>query len=426
MTAKQGRQHIGAEIQAGLAMAGPALAGFIVVPSLLFQLGMDFAGAYTAYAVMAIAASLVMGWLRQPLLLLPSIAVSMYLVYLVGISQGLSWRQLLGACFAAAVAGLLLCLSPLRRRFAAAVPQEVRRLLPAGLGVMLILSGLTQGRIIVRSAWSVTMLGNFQDPLAYLSLTGIMVTLVMLALKLRGALFWGMAITAAVALAEGFWALPAAPFMLPSGWEQTAGQLMLLAESEAAWGHMLAAGVTLLIVLASVNWLVIASLVPVAGKSHRLLPLTFAFSAVGALAGCLPLSVSPLSAAGALTRTGRLASWCAAMLFLAALFCEPLLASMADFPALVVPVLVGAGMLLLQQTVQNLRQQPLAWDFAALGAAVCLVLLMPLANNITAGLGAALISWCVLRACACGWRMVPLASWGLAVVFAMYFVYAAI
>ena len=113
-------------------MAGSALAGFIVVPSLLFQLGMDFAGAYTAYAVMAIAASLLMGWLRQPLMLLPSIAVSTYLVYLVGISQGLSWQQLLGACLAAAITGLLLCLSPLRRWFADAVPQEVRRLLPAG------------------------------------------------------------------------------------------------------------------------------------------------------------------------------------------------------------------------------------------------------------------------------------------------------
>ena len=426
MTARTGRQYIGAEVQAGLAMAGSALAGFIVVPSLLFQLGMDFAGAYTAYAVMAIAASLLMGWLRQPLMLLPSIAVSTYLVYLVGISQGLSWQQLLGACLAAAITGLLLCLSPLRRWFADAVPQEVRRLLPAGLGVMLILAGLTQGRIIVRSAWSVTMLGNFQDPLAYLGLTGIMVTMVMVALKLRGALFWGMVVTAVVALAEGFWVVPAAPFMQPAGWDQAAGQLTLLPGSEAALGHMLAAGVTLLIVLASMNWLAIEALVPPADGRCRLLPMTFALSAVGALAGCLPLVVSPLSAAGTVARAGRLAAWSAALLFLAALFCEPLLAAMADFPVMVVPVLVGTGLLLLQQTVQSLQQRPLAWDFSALGAAVCLLLLMPLANNITAGLGAAFISWCVLRGCERGWRVVPLASWGLAAVFAVYLAYAAI
>ncbi|SFT65086.1 putative MFS transporter, AGZA family, xanthine/uracil permease [Selenomonas sp. GACV-9] len=426
MTEKQAGEQIWAQIQAGFTMAGSALAGFIVVPMLLFQLGMNFAGAYTSFAVLAIVSALLMGWLRLPVLLLPPVAVSNYLVYLVGISQGVSWQQLLGICFVVSVLSLLISVSPLRHRFFLAVPEAIRRLLPAGLGAMLILMGLTQGRIIVRSAWSVTMLGNFQDPLAYLGLTGIVVTLVMMAVRLRGALFWGMVVTAVISLMEGFWVIPVAPFMLPTGLDLTAGQLAMTAANEKVVGDMLAAGLTLLIVLTSMNWIVGQALIRESSNSRRLLPTTFAVGALGALIGSLPPAVSPLSAAGTLLRGGRRAAWSAALLFLVALFCEPLLAAMAEFPVMVVPVLVGTGLLLLLQTIEDLQQTPFAWDLPVLCAAACLLLVMPLANNITAGLGAALISWCVLRAAGHSWREVPRSTWALSILFAVYFVYAAI
>ena len=72
----------GREILAGLANALTLLSGLVVVPSLLFQAGMDFTGAYTACMLMTLAGTLLMGRLTgQPLVLAPGIAMASWLVY---------------------------------------------------------------------------------------------------------------------------------------------------------------------------------------------------------------------------------------------------------------------------------------------------------------------------------------------------------
>lgn len=421
------RQEIGRELRAGMTAGGSALAGFLLVPLLLFQMGMDFAGAYTAFALVSVAGTLLMGFLRLPLLLMPSAAISSSLVYIVGISQGLSWQQLLGISFAAAMAGFFLFLSPWGKKAGDAVPGIVQRLMPAGLGVMLIMLGLTQGRIVIRSAWSVTMLGSFQDPLAYWGLVGILLTLAMLAMRIRGALLGGFLLTAAFALAEGFWVLPTEPFILPEELNFTAGQLTLTAATEKSMGQMAAAALSLFMMLACANWWCIRALIPAEKRVERPLAAVFCIGVLAALLGSLAPVAAPLSAAGTMSGgRGRWTSLGAAAVLFFAMFCEPVVRSMADFPVMAVPVLVGTGLLLLQETARNLRKESFTGSLPELGAAVSLLLIMPLSGSITAGLGTAIAGWCFLTAAGGEWRRISLGSWILAACFVMYFVFAAI
>ena len=421
------RQEKGTELRAGIAAGGSALAGFLLVPLLLSQLGMNFVGAYTAFALTCLAGTLLMGFLHLPLLLMPSAAIGSSLVYLVGISQGISWQQLLGINFAAASAGMLLFLSPWGQSVSDAVPRVVRRLMPAGLGVMLIFLGLVQGRIVIRSAWSVTMLGNFQDPLAYWGLAGTLLTLAMLAMKMRGALLYGFVLTAVFALAEGFWAMPDAPFLLPEGLDLTAGQLTLMAETEKSVGQMAAAGLSLFVMLCCVNWGCFCALHPEKKRPERPLAAVFGIGVPGALLGSMVPVVSPLSAVGAMGGgRGRWTSLGMAAVFLLALFCEPLVKSMTDFPAMIVPVLVGTGALLLQETAQKLRREKTAWELPEICAAISLLLIMPLSGSISAGIGTAVTGWCFLTAAGGGWRTIPKGTWFLSLCFVMYFAFAVI
>lgn len=421
------QQEIGRELCAGVTAGGSALAGFLLVPLLLFQMGMDFAGAYAAFALASVAGTLLMGFLRLPLLLMPSAAISSSLVYIVGISQGLSWQQLLGISFAASLTGLLLFLSPWGKKAGDAVPAIVQKLMPAGLGVMLIMLGLTQGRIVIRSAWAVTMLGSFQDPLAYWGFAGILLTLAMLAMRIRGALLGGFVLTAVFALAEGFWVMPAEPFILPEGLEFTAGQLALTAATEKSLEQMAAAALSLFVMLACANWGCIRALSPAGKRIERPLAAVFCIGVLGALLGSLAPVAAPLSAAG--TMSGGRGRWtslgAAAVLFLA-LFCEPVVRSMADFPAMVVPVLTGTGLLLLQETAKNLRKEDFTGSLPELSAAVSLLLIMPLSGSITAGLGTAIVGWCFLTAAGGDGSRISQGSWILAACFVMYFVFAAI
>lgn len=416
-------QDFGAGFTMGVAML-PAL---VLVPLMLGEVGMDFAGAYTAAVLSSLVGTLVMGWLHLPIALIPSVAVGGYLVYLLGVSQGLSWQQLLGAGFAASILGVLLVLFPFGRRFKEAVPAVICQLIPGGIGVMLITMGLIQARILIRSPWTLSMLGNFQDPMAYLGLMGILLTLVMLAMQIRGALLYGFVITAILSLTEGFWVIPEAPFMLPEGLDKVVMQWTLVSGSEAEIIHMIVAVLTLLVVWGSMNWSclrVLPAEVPNKGKS---LPVIFAVGAAAAAGGSIPVSASPLSAVG--RSCGGVAAgtaWGASLLFALALFCEPIMRSMADFPVMVVPVLVGAGFLLIQQMLAGFGSKPIAWRLPELGAAMGVLLVMPLSGSMAAGLGSSLVGYCLLRSAAGEGKKIPVPTWGLAAVFVFYFVYAAI
>lgn len=418
------------DFAAGITMGTAMVPVFVLVPLMLREVGMDFAGAYTASVLAAIWGTLVMGLLRLPLALMPSVAMSSYLVYLVGISQGLSWQQLLGAGFAASAVGSFLSCLSVGRWLREAVPPVICRLIPGGIGVMLIITGLIQSRILIRSPWTVSMLGNFQDPMAYLGLMGILLTLIMMAMQFRGALLWGFAFMSVVSFAEGFWAVPDAPFMLPEGLDKVAGQLNLVAENDGEAVHLIAAVLTLLVIWGSMNWSALQVLpeeLRESRKKAKSLTAIFAMGCVSSLGGSLPVSLSPVSAVGmSCGGRGFMTALGAAILLTAALFCEPALRSLADFPVMVVPVLVGAGFMLIQRMIREFQHHSVKWDLPELAAAASLLLIMPLSGSMAAGLGAAVIGYCLLHGVAGEGKQIPVASWLLAAMFVLYFVYAAL
>ena len=415
------------ELKAGITAAGTLLAGFVVVPNLLMQAGMNFTGAYTAYAITALLGTLCMAWLRLPLLLAPETAAAGWLVCLVSISQGVSWQQLLGITAAASLVGAGLWMTTVGHRIADWLPETVRQVLPGGFGLMLILMGLSQGRLVISSPWSLTMLGNFQDPLAYFGLLGIIITLALLAMKVRGGLLYGMLVTAVLALLEGFWVLPEAPFLLPEGLEYTAGQLNLLPANGAEAARLAGTGLALLLVLSSLNFGSLQALCPEADKDRRVLPAIFGISLLGSLLGSLPVTIAPASAGAVMSGgRGRLTAVFAAGVLLLALCCEPVLACMADFPVMTVPVLTVSGLLLLQRSLQGLYQGTAKMELVDIVPAACLIIVMPLSWNIAAGLGTGILSWCLMSVCAGQVRRIPWGTWLLAAVFLLYFLYGSI
>ena len=415
------------ELKAGITAAGTLLAGFVVVPNLLVQAGMSFTGAYTAYAITSLMGTLCMAWLRLPLLLAPETAVAGWLVCLVSISQGVSWQQLLGLTAAASLVGAGLWSTTACCRIVESLPESVRQALPGGFGLMLILMGLSQGRLVISSPWSLTMLGNFQDPLVYFGLLGIIATLALLAMKVHGALLYGMLVTAVLALLEGFWVLPAAPFLLPEGLEYTAGQLNLLPANGAEAARLAGTGLALLLVLGSLNFGSLRALCPEAAKDRRVLPVVFGVSLLGSLLGSLPVTIAPASAGGVMSGgRGRLTAVFAAAVLLLALCCEPVLACMADFPVMTVPVLTVSGLLLLQQSLQELNHGVGTMDLVDLVPAACLLIVMPLSWNIAAGLGTGILSWCLMHVCAGQFRRIRLGTWLLAAAFLLYFLYGSL
>ena len=76
--------------------------------------------------------------------------------------------------------------------------------------------------------------------------------------------------------------------------------------------------------------------------------------------------------------------------------------------------------------LQHLSGLPCGTEEEIRTAAASLLLIMPLSGSMAAGLGAAVIGYCLLHGVAGEGKQIPIASWLLAAMFVLYFVYAAL
>jgi len=408
------------DIFAGVTMAMASLAIFTAAASMLQQAGMDFAGSFTAGVLLSLAGTLWSAYKRYGVVVVPSLTVTGYLVFIAAVSHGLGWQTVLGMSFFASLLGLALW-SGSKYFPHQQMPGIFLWGIRLALAVFLICLGLKMGRIVIASSWQVTMLGNAVDPLMYWSMAGIVLTLAMLAGSWRCALFAGMMATGAITFVEGFWVIPAAPFFLPEGMDRVMGQLNLApADDNSAFYYVTV--LSLLVMLSAIHWSTFVSLSR-AGKPAEGVRFLFALGILGALAGVPPLVVSPVSAVPA-EGDGRRALLAAALLFCLALFGEPIIAAIADFPAMVVPVLVGSGFCLLLAAVQGC---PFSADVLVRRAEVLaisvLVLLLPLTGNFATALGHSLIGYTLFMVMAGRGRQVAGIVWLMSGIFALYYVY---
>lgn len=415
------------EMLPGFLTAASLAASLLLIPTLLVQAGAPFMGIYTASVLMAIAGTLVFARLGLPVAAAPGAALTSWLVAVVMLAHGVSWQMVL---FLGAVVSLVLtaalAFAVFSRRpgrlegLVQLFPPCIADGLQGALGLMLLVQGLYQGHLLMSSPVVPVQLGNMADPVAYLSLVGIIAMLALMAVGARWAVFGGVLVSAVLAFIGGFWVLPDAPFFLPEGLDRTGLQLIFM----NGWENIRVcdyADLSLVLVLFLVlsGWGGLRALAPAIddGQMRKSLLSMSGLSFVASLLGTMPLTAAPESAAGQAMggRTGRMAYWTAAFLALA-LFLEPTLQSMASFPSIFAPAYAGAGLALL------LRMKPVfAGSPADKVAAGLLFLILPLTQDIAAGLGAACVAYVSLAILA-GEHVSRLLR-ALTVLFLLYFFY---
>ena len=404
------------EMLPGFLTAASLAASLLLIPTLLVQAGAPFMGIYTASVLMAIAGTLVFARLDLPVAAAPGAALTSWLVAVVMLAHGVSWQMVL---FLGAVVSLVLtaalAFAVFSRRpgrlegLVQLFPPCIADGLQGALGLMLLVQGLYQGHLLMSSPVAPVQLGNMADPVAYLSLVGIIAMLALMAVGARWAVFGGVLVSAVLAFIGGFWVLPDAPFFLPEGLDCTGLQLIFM----NGWENIrvcdyadLSLVLVLFLVLSGWGGLrALASAIDDGQMKKSLLSMS-GLSFVASLLGTMPLTAAPESAAGQAMggRTGRMA------------YLEPTLQSMASFPSIFAPAYAGAGLALL------LRMKPVfAGSLADKVAAGLLFLILPLTQDIAAGLGAACVAYVSLAILA-GEHVSRLLR-ALTVLFLLYFFY---
>ncbi len=172
-----------------------------VNPIMLANAGMDSQSVFTATALATGITTIIMGVLAKwPAALSAGMGLNALFVYTVVLTFGYSYQAALAAVFIEGVLFLVICLSGLQEKVVNAIPNQLKAAIGAGIGFFIAFIGLQNSGIVVANASTIVGLGDLKNPVVLLAILGIMITLILLMLKVKAAVFIGMVITACLGL----------------------------------------------------------------------------------------------------------------------------------------------------------------------------------------------------------------------------------
>lgn len=370
----------------------------ILNPSVLSKTGMDFDGVFFATIIASVVGCLFMGiFANYPIAIAPSLATNAYFAFVVVISMGIPWQEALGAVFISALIFLLLSLTSFRQAVINSIPSSMKEGISAGIGLFISFVGLQNAHIIVASPSTLVTLGNLTDPITYMSLLGIFISVVLIINNVRGALFLGMIIISIISFFFGYISLPDTIFNTPEF-----GNTFMQMDVMGAISHNLFTIIfTFFIVTLFDTTGTMLGIAKQAGlmKNNTFPNVQSAFladsiaSLVGAIFGTSPTSPYVESSSGVASggRTG-FSNIIVALLFILMLFAAPIAKVLAEVPAVTAPALIIVGFYMMSSLSR------IDWnDMQEAFPAFLIFLLMPLSYSITDAVGIGIITYCLIK-----------------------------
>lgn len=422
---KENKTTVRTEIIAGITTFMTMAYILAVNPDILSVTGMDKNAVFTATALSAVVATLVMAlWAKLPFALAPGMGLNAFFAFTVVLAMGHSWEFALTAVFLEGIIFLLLTAFNVRELIVNAIPMNLKHAISAGIGLFIAFIGMQNAGLIVKSDATMVTLGNMGEHTIWIALFGLIVSGVLLALKVKGALLIGI-------FAAAILGIPLDVTHLPEGnWVSMPPSLepifFKFSFAEIFSTDMLVVLITFLFVdlFDTVGTLVgvasKANMIDKDGKLPRVKQALFADAVgttTGALLGTSTVTTYVESASGVAEggRTGLTALSTAGM-FALALFFAPIFLMVpgaATAPAL---ILVGSFML---SPILKINFE----DYTESIPVFLTVIMMPLAYSIAEGIVFGMLSYVVLKLLTGRTRDVSVVMYILAVLFlAKFFV----
>lgn len=125
-------------------------------------LGVSYGAIYIATAVSAVVGTLIIGLLSNlPLAQASGMGLNAFFVYTVVIGFGFSYANALVLVLLDGIVFIILTLTGLRKLIFEAIPDAVRKAIPAGIGLFIAFLGLQKAKIVVPSDSTGVTLGSF-------------------------------------------------------------------------------------------------------------------------------------------------------------------------------------------------------------------------------------------------------------------------
>ncbi|MBO3361589.1 NCS2 family permease [Clostridium perfringens] len=371
----------------------------IVNPSILSAAGMDQGAVFTATALSAVIATLIMGlYAKLPFAQAPGMGLNAFFAYTIVIQMGYSFEFALTAVLLEGIIFILLTIFNVREAIVDSIPKGIKNAISVGIGLLIALIGLEGAGIVVHTdGGTIVSLGNIVSGSGLLAIIGLLITSILIAKNVKGALFIGMIITAIIGIPMGITPMPSKIISMPPSIAPTFFKFdfhnifsldMVIALFTLLFMDMFDTIGTLVGVATK------AKMLDKDGKVPNIKKALFSDAVGTTLGACLGTStvstfVESASGVAEGGRTGLTAVSTAFMFFLA-LFFAPLFAVIT--PAVTASALVLVGLFM----IEPIKEIDLH-DFTEAIPAFLTIIMMPFAYSISDGIVFGVISYIILK-----------------------------
>lgn len=223
---KENNTTVGTEVLAGATTFFTMAYILFVNPSILSDAGLPFNGVYIATILAAVVGTLVMGlFANVPYAQAPGMGLNAFFTYTVVFALGYTPYEALALVFICGLINILITVTRIRKHIVKAIPESLQHAIGAGIGLFIAYIGLINidfilyggtyqggfpvdgaadllsgGNVITGAVPALTNLGN---PPVLLALIGIVLTIVLMIRKVKGAILISIIATTIIGIPMG-------------------------------------------------------------------------------------------------------------------------------------------------------------------------------------------------------------------------------
>lgn len=216
---KENGTNVRTEILAGFTTFFAMAYIIMVNPSMLSLSGMPWGAVFLATIIASIIGTLVMGlFANVPYAQAPGMGLNAFFVFTVVFNLGFEWQEALAMVFLCGIINILITVTKLRKLIIKSIPESLQNAIGGGIGIFIAYIGiksaglltftsdpgtytqLGEGGTVIASSAAVPALAALNTPAVLLAIFGIILTVVLLVKKVKGAIFIGIIATTLVGI----------------------------------------------------------------------------------------------------------------------------------------------------------------------------------------------------------------------------------
>ena len=235
---KESGSNVRTEIMAGITTFFTMAYIMFVNPNILSATGMSWNGVFVATIIATVAGTLVMGLVANvPYAVAPGMGLNAFFTYTVCMSLGFVWQEAMAMVFICGIINIIITVTKIRKSIIKSIPKSLQLAIGGAIGLFIAYIGLKNAGFLNFTSDIAVTPGTFTIPLdgggtlvpgyvtagadavpalanfnlgSVIALIGLVLIVVLMLLKIKGAMLIGIVGATIIAVVSGFVALPSA------------------------------------------------------------------------------------------------------------------------------------------------------------------------------------------------------------------------